>query len=58
MPKIVTRDVLNGEQVFGHLKRRDFICNAFICFNEGNKRFSNYLSLYLIFFLSSFGLCL
>jgi hypothetical protein len=27
--------------------------NAFNCFNEQNKRFSNYFSLYLIFFLSS-----
>jgi hypothetical protein len=38
----------------------DFICNALNFLNEENKRFSNclFLSLYLIFFLSSLTLCL
>jgi hypothetical protein len=40
------------------LKHRDFICNALNYFNEENKRFLNclFLSLYLIFFLSSLAL--
>jgi hypothetical protein len=42
------------------LKHKDFICNAFNCLNEENKRFSNclFLFLYLIFFSSSLTLCL
>ena len=42
------------------LKHRGFICNALNCLNEENKRFSNclFLSLYLIFFSSSFALYL
>jgi hypothetical protein len=42
------------------LKHMSFICNALNFLNEENKRFSNclFLSLYLIFFLSSVGLCL
>jgi hypothetical protein len=40
------------------IKHKGFICNALNFLNEENKRFSNCLFLYLIFFLSSFTLCL
>jgi hypothetical protein len=55
----VTRGILDVSLLMRQLKHGSFICNAFNCLNEENKRFSNslFLSLYLIFFSSSLALC-